>query len=254
MNVQRHRKSLGAVAVCAALLLSACGTSGGDEDADPTTTTEAEETTTTEAEETTTTEAEVDDEAQARAESIDLTVSDFPDGWTATPAEPDDDEDSGVEQCTGESSDDDVIGEHATDDFILGDLSADDGVQVSIETKVFTDEAAAEAALEPFADEEVISCVDELFKEQFGTGGTTIEGTMGIEDYGDTAADQAEAASGQYTVTTAEGEEVILVVAVAVLRTGDVATQILVTGVGPTIEEADLEGVATRVEELQAAA
>ena len=251
MKRTSHRPLISALAVSVALLVSACGTSGGsDADQDDPTTTAAEKTTTTEA--TTTTEGDDDGgDAQARAESIDLTVSGFPDGWESTPAT-DDEGPSGIEQC-GESVGDDALAEHSTDDFVLGDLSADDGVQVSIKTKVFPDEETAEAALEPFSDDVVLACVDDLFQEQFSEVGT-IEGEMGAEDYGDTDADQAVAVAGQYTVTTEEGTAIDVVVAVAVLRTGDVATQIQVTGVGPAIENIDLEAVADRVEELQAEA
>ncbi len=245
MTRATHRSLLGALAVSVALLTAACGTSSGSDDAgkDDPTTTEAKATTTT-------TEAEGDD-AQARAESIDLTESDFPDGFTASPAS-EDDEPGAIEQCTGKSVDDDVAGEYTTDDFTAGDLNADDGVQVSIKTKVFTDEAAAEAALEPFSDEEVISCIDGLFKEQFSGTTNTVEGSISIQDYGDTAADQAELVGGRFTVTTADGQEVPLSLAVVVWRTGDVATQLVATGVGPSIDDIDLADVGTRIEELQA--
>jgi hypothetical protein len=246
VNRTTHRPLLGALAVSVTLLAAACGASGGSDDAgkqDPTTTT-AKATTTT-------TETAPDDDAQARAESIDLSVSDFPDGFTATPAS-DEEGPSGIDQCTDEASDDDVTGEYATDDFTAGDLDAGDGVQVSVKTKVFTDEAAAEAALEPFSDPDVVSCLDDLFKQQFESNGSTVDGSIAIEDYGDTTADQAGLVGGRLTVTTSDGQEVPLTVAVVTLRTGDVATALMATGVGPSIDSVDISGVATRIEELQA--
>ena len=244
MNRTTHRSLLGALAVSVALLAAACGASGGSDDAGK------EDPTTTSAKATTTTEAETD-AGQARAESIDLTVSDFPDGFTATPAS-DEEGPSGVDQCTEEASDDDVTGEYATDDFTSGDLDAGDGVQVSVKTKVFTDEAAAEAALEPFSDPDVISCLNDLFKQQFESNGSTVDGSIAIEDYGDTTADQAGLVGGRLTVTTPDGQEVPVTVAVVTLRTGDVATALMATGVGPSIDSVDISGVATRLEDLQA--
>ena len=73
-------------AIALTLVLAACGTTGDDESGDTTTTTEAEESSTTsETTASTTTEPEVDEEAQARAEAVDITLDDFPEGWEASP-------------------------------------------------------------------------------------------------------------------------------------------------------------------------
>lgn len=261
MQRTSHRTLAGVVAVAFALLISACGASGGndaDKDEKTTTTAAEKETTTTEAPTTTAPDDEDDDEdggdaeAQARADSVDLTVEDFGEGWELIPAE-EDEGPSGIEQCDETSAADEALATHTSGDFSIGDFNTDDGVQVRIKTKVFPDEDTASAALDVFADDVVIACVDDLFKAQF-TGAGTIEGDMTPQDYGDTTADEAVAVAGEYTVTTPDGTEVPLVVAVAVLRTGDVATQIQVTGVGPMIGETDLDGMIAKVEELQAAA
>ena len=91
-----------------------------------------------------------------------------------------------------------------------------------------------------------------LFKQQFESNGSTVDGSIAIEDYGDTTADQAGLVGGRLTVTTSDGQEVPLTVAVVTLRTGDVATALMATGVGPSIDSVDISGVATRIEELQA--
>ena len=87
-------------AIALTLVLAACGTTGDDEGGDTTTTTEAEESSTTsETTASTTTEPEVDEEAQARAEAVDVTLDDFPEGWEASPHEVDEDEDL-ITQCS----------------------------------------------------------------------------------------------------------------------------------------------------------
>ena len=68
---------------------------------DTTTTTEAEESSTTsETTASTTTEPEVDEEAQARAEAVDITIDDFPEGWESAPHEVDEDEPISITQCS----------------------------------------------------------------------------------------------------------------------------------------------------------
>lgn len=155
-----HRTLLGAAAVSLLLVVSACGTSGGSDDAgtdDPTTTAagEADETTTTAADDPTTTAAdddEADPDAQARADSVDLTLSDFPDGWEATPPT-DPDAESPLNDCDPALGDRSTqLARHATDDFSSGSFDAGDGTQVTARTVVFEDEAAAEAAMAPFSD------------------------------------------------------------------------------------------------------
>lgn len=249
-----HR-TLGAALVAAALLLSACSSSGGEEADDETTTTVAEEeATTTEAEEeATTTEAEGDADAQARAEAVDLTVSDFPDGWEETEA--DDAENSTLDQCSETFSDDsNELATFRDGDFGVGDLEAGDGTRLSVETKVFTSEDEASAEIAPFADPEVLACIDEAFKLEFaGTSGEVqIDGEFSADEYPATTADESVAASAEYAIS-GDGTTTNLVVAVLLLRTGDLATQVLIFSVGDSLDPADLEGPITRVEELQAA-
>ena len=137
--MHRTQRTLAAAAALSlALLVSACGTSGGSDaggkdDGKDTTTTEATSTT-----------ASADDGAQARADSVDLEESDFPDGWTSSPASADD-EDSPMKACDPSFSDEDAkLAKHSTDDFTTGSLDDADGSVFSAETVVFADADTAE--------------------------------------------------------------------------------------------------------------
>jgi hypothetical protein len=239
--MKRTVRTLGGVLVAGALLLGACSSSGGEDEAEDTTTTEAEETTTTEAEETTTTEAEVDEDAMARAEMVDLTVDDFPEGWTAEPSDTSDDDDAGISDCAPVMADDSaVLARYDTDDFTTGDLDAGDGTNFAASTKVFVDEDAAQAVLDPFSEPDVIACIDEELKKVFGDGtGTDIEGEMAEDDL-DVGTDAAEGISGEYVVPTPDGE-LPLNVAVLLFRTGDIATMVTLLSVGSSLDPSTLE-------------
>jgi len=258
MSFVRYRPSLTAVTIVAALLLSACGTSGGNDGADKETTTtvastDEATTTTTEAEPEPEPEPEGDADAQARAEAIDLTVSDFADGWRAEPAT-DDGQPSPLEGCDPSFSDDsDELATFTDDDFLTGDFDAGDGTSVAVETKVFTSEDDASAALAPFADPDVLACIDAAIIDQFGGNDTTtVEGEFGADEYLVTQADESVAASAEYVVTDESGEALPLSIGVLIIRTGDLATQVVVTSVGGNLDPTGFEGAITRIEELQA--
>jgi hypothetical protein len=223
--VPRHRTHrLLAIALAGALVLSACGGSGSD------------------------------DEAQARAEAIDLTVSDFPDGWTAEPAT-DDEGDSPLDECDPSFTDDtDELAEFRDDDFLLGDLDEGDGTNVTVETKVFASEEAASAAVAPFSDPEVLTCIDEALKDQFGgNAGNEIVGEFSADEYVEDRVDETVSASAEYAITATDGSTQTLLVGVLILRTGDLASQVLVLSVGEGLSPEDLQGALDRVAELQAA-
>lgn len=243
---RRSHRTLGAALVAATLLLGACSSSGGDE-ADDTTTTAADEATTTTTDSTETTEApdEGDADAQARAESIDLSVSDFPDGWEASPNE-DDGEPGALEQCDDATADDsDELAQYQTDDFTLGDLSSG-GTLVSFDTKVFVDEEAATAALEPITDEDVLACLSAQVEDAFGlTGEMTPDDVEGQFDV-----DEAVAASGQFTGDDGS----VLNSGILVLRTGDIATAVLVVSTDAEFDASAISDPVDQVAALQAEA
>lgn len=245
---RRTHRTVGAALVAATLLLTSCSSSGGDE-ADDTTTTEAAETTTTAADTTETTEAggEVDADAQARAESIDITLSDFPDGWESAPAE-DSGDDGVLGQCDPATADDsDELAEYRTDQFTLGDLDTG-GTLVGFDTKVFTDDEAAIAAVAPLSDPEVLSCVGDGIAETFNA-----EGEFTADDVGDAFdVDETVAASGTYTVAGTDGEETQLNVGYLVMRTGDLATLASVISTDADFDITSLQPVFEQVATLQA--
>lgn len=239
-----RRAALGA-AVSLALLLGACSSSGGDDDAaDETTTTEAEETTTTEAEETTTTEAEGDEDAQARAESIRLELEDFGEGWTSQPGAGDD-EPSPLAECAPVLGDDEsYVARHSSDEFTRGSFDAGAGSAVTASSRIFVDEASAEAALEPFSDAEDIACFDELLKAQYASGGASVEGTMIESDPGpasDLGLDQVEGISAEYALSAPDGSSAEVLLAVLALRQGDAGALVVINAVGDDLQLADVE-------------
>jgi hypothetical protein len=248
------------VAVSLVLAVSACGASGGSDGAgseDPSTTVAgAEETTTTEADDATTTEADApaDPAAQARAESVDLTVSDFPDGWEATPAD-DPDAESPLTECDPALGDRSTqLARHATDDFSSGSFDTGDGTLVTARTVVFEDEAAAEAAMAPFSDPEVIDCIDEALKSAYSSSSTdvTVDGALEVGE-ADVEVDEVVALSATYTVTSAtDGSSMDVNLGVLALRVGDIATNLVVQSVDPEFDVSQLP-VDTLVELLNAA-
>ena len=255
MKHSTHRLALSALALSTALFVAACGTSGASDDAgkdDQTTTTAAKaDKTTTTAEETTTTEAAADEEAQARADSIDLTVSDFPDGWSSSPST-DDDSPSPLEECDPSFSDESTtLAKHSTDDFTFGSLDQNDGANLAAETKVFTDEEAAQAALDPFSDPEVVSCLDAKLKDLFGqSAGATVTGDLSEDDI-DLGTDQAEGLSATYTIDAPDGSSAEVNIGLLAIRTGDLATLVTITSTGESFQPTDLQSPLTQLATLQ---
>lgn len=240
------RRAAAGAAVSLALLLGACSSSGGDDDAADTTTTEAEETTTTEAEETTTTEAEVDEEAQARAESIYLDVTDFGEGWVAEPAdEESDDEPNPLSDCSPVFDDEDSsLATYTSDDITLGSLDALDGSAVGAESKIFVDEEAATEALDAFNDPEVVSCIDAALKDLYGELGASLEGELSEDDLGldaELGLDQSEGISAEYALDLGDGTTADLLIAVLTMRKGDAGVLVLINSIGGNLEFSQLE-------------
>jgi len=240
-----HRIFIGAVAASFALLISACGTSGGSSEGGK------DETTTTKAETTTTVDAE--GVAQDRADSVDVELSDFPDGWDSAPAD-DPDEESPLNECDPALGDRSTqLARHATDDYSVGSFDAGDGVQFTARTVVFEDEAAAEAAVAPFTDPDVLSCIDDTLKSAYTSSGPgiTVEGSLETGD-ADFGADETVALSATYTVSADDGSSLDVQLGVLVMRTGDVATNIIVQTVDPDFDPNTLP-VQKLADELNAA-
>lgn len=245
------RLTLGTV-LAAVLLLSACGASGGDEASDATGGDTGQTTTTDLAEVTTTTEAEAD--PQERAESVELTEDDFPDGWTAsTPAE------ESIEDVLAGCSD--LLGDAATvarfqnDDFSLGSLADADGAQFVAITEVYEDEDAAIAAAEDFGQSDVYVCIDEALKDQLDVvEGATLEGSLEKEEDLEVDVDQGIGLFADYLFTFAGGDTQTITVGLAFLRTGDISTTVAIISTGETYDVSNLDQPIDRIAELQASA
>lgn len=245
MNRTTHRSLVGALMVSVALLVSACGASGGaDADKDVATT---EATTTPEADD----EQGGDAEAQARAESVDLTISDFPDGWVSSPAT-EDDENSPMKACDPSFSDDDAkLAKHTTDDFRLGSLDDADGTHFSAETVVFVDADTADAAIEVFNDADVVACIDEALKTMLEEAtGLTVEGMLEEDDL-DVGSDNSAGVSATYVLTAEDSSTVNATVAVLTMSTGDLGTMVTILSLGDGLDPSSLQVPIETLAELQ---
>lgn len=235
-----HRIVVGALAVSFALLASACSSGGSDGGK------------TTKAGSGGTTTTAVDAEAQARADSVDLALSDFPEGWQAA-APAGDDEASPIDACDPALGDRSVqLARHTTDDFSTGSYESGDGVQVAARTAVFEDEDAAKAAVAPFRDTDVIACIDKALKSAYtGSSQVTVTGTLEKQD-ADFDVDEAASLSGTYKVAAGDGSSLAINIGVLVLREGDIATNLVIQTVDPDFDVATLP-VDTLVDQLNAA-
>jgi hypothetical protein len=104
----------------------------------------------------------IEPEAQERAESMLLTLSDFPDGWRAdAPEEEDEDSSEGFRECAGaDYSALTIVGEARSDDFAMGSTA-----QASSQAEVFESEEMAAAAVaeftQAFASDEASACMND---------------------------------------------------------------------------------------------
>lgn len=247
-----HWKIVTGAAVAAALLLSACGASGGSDDADKkTTTTKAEAATTTTAadDDPTTTEASGDADAQARVDTVDLTVSDFADGWTAEPYV-DDDEDSPLAACDPVFSDDTPLAKHNTDNFTIGSLDEGDGAQVGAVTAALPTADEADAAVEAFNDDDTVSCISDALAGVFESGGYTVDGSLADDDI-DVGTDNSAGVSGEFTLTNPDGDSATATIAVLAFSTGDLVTIVNIISIGESLDPTTLQAPITTLAGLQ---
>jgi hypothetical protein len=104
--------------------------------------------------------------AQERAESMLLTLSDFPDGWRANdPAEEDEDGDEAFRECVGvDFSALTVIGDAQSDDFTMGEIAV-----ASSHVQVFESEQMAAEGVADYDEaldgEQADTCMTELLGE-----------------------------------------------------------------------------------------
>ena len=108
----------------------------------------------------------IEPEAQEQAESLLLTLADFPDGWRASPAEEEDEEsEAAFRECAGvDYSAFTKVGEANSVDFAMGETA-----QASSEADVFESAEMASAGVaeftQGFAADEANACMNEYFGE-----------------------------------------------------------------------------------------
>ncbi len=257
----RTVKAVAAVMVSVVLATAACGTTDDEGSADTTTTAGGEETTTT-AEETTTTEEETttteeettttsepdDDDAEARAEAALITAEDFPADFESTPST--DGTDTEIfDECAPEVDvTEETVAEASSDDFTTGDLGANEGTQYSADSAVLSSEDVATEIVDLFGDDAFAACASEGVKEELD-----LAATGELEAVGDLAVgDQAAGLQGAFTVTDPEtNEDVVLDVAVAAIRTGDLVTILGGIGVGQILDSDLIAELADTIAERQ---
>jgi hypothetical protein len=104
-------------------------------------------------------------EAQQRAESIVLEISDFPDGWRASPAEADIGSQASFRRCVGaDYSGFTIIGEADSREFAHEDTSNASSVSTVFESADQAEDAARELS-EGMNKAEVEDCFREIFEE-----------------------------------------------------------------------------------------
>ncbi len=200
MDLTRTGRRALAAACALTFLLAACGDDADSaetvddaeqttEAADEPTTTAADDgsTTTAAGDESTTTAAEEPDasgdgsgdgtegdpEAVALAQRINLTIDDFADGWTETPAE-DDDGGANIDDCFVETDiEAATVGEAETGTFAVEVADGDPGQLVTMQTVVLDGAGAAAAILAEAGTDAFITCVQDVFAEGFGDGAST---------------------------------------------------------------------------------
>jgi hypothetical protein len=241
----RHRFAVLATALTVVLAVAACGTTG-EKKADKTTTTTVAKSTTTKPKTTTTTEAT--DDAQARAEEIDVSPAELPDGWSSTPHE--EDEENLVSECSDYDVTDLAEGTYYTDDFVFGDLENNDGQQLSIGTRVFEDEDTATGIMDVVSTDDFIACVNDTVKTSLGG---QIDGEIEARDV-TTSADQTAGFSGHLLLTSGStGETLDFWIAFVAIRSGDLITGMSAVALGQDLDGQVITDLADRIVELQGA-
>lgn len=257
--MHHHRRGLKAVTAAFALtlLVAACG---GDDSSDPpeTTTTTAPAAEPTTSDDTTTTgstEPEDDgrevEEAQALAESINLTIDDFADGWAAEPPD-DDDEDSAVTECFRDVDIDEIkVASADSPTFTISGNGRAQMVQTS--TIVVDEEASAEALIAEIGTNQFAGCAEDALVASIEENGGQVTGSNldPVADQGGLG-DEAVGIAGAVSYLDG-GDETEGQLAMYFVRTQNVVTGVQVLDIGDVAFEETLADLLAAVAERQAA-
>jgi hypothetical protein len=227
--------------VCAlTLVLAACGDDDGDtaDTVEETTTTAADESTTTAAdepedetttapeEETSTTVAgdsgdgtEGDPDAVALAQRINLTIEDFDDTWTETPAE-EDDGGANLDDCFVETDiEASTVGEAETGTFTFDAPDGQSGQLVTMQTVVTDSADTAAALLAEAGSDAFITCAQDTFVGGFGEGAAV---ALAVRPDDDPWTEESFGLVGDITLPTQDGGTADGVMDLHLFRTGEV--------------------------------
>jgi hypothetical protein len=176
----------------------------------------------------------IEPEAQQRAESINLTLADFPDGWRASAPEQGDSGREELNRCLGvDYSELTIIGEDESQDFATGDST-----EASSDVTVFKDEQQAEDAMRQFSEgmggSGAEDCFQNLVEEAVKEGGSETDrfklGEVDVGELSFTPPDVEEGKAWQVVVPVeitegaGKGFEPNVYVEAVVLREGDAIT------------------------------
>jgi hypothetical protein len=198
--------------------------------------------------------------AQERAESMLLTLSDFPDGWRADePAEEDEEADAAFRECVGvDFSAFTVVGDAQSDGFAMGETAT-----ASSEAEVFEREQMAAEAVQRFAEtldgEEADACMTDWlgrFEDEeveitgAEVGQLSFTPPPGIDDAN---AWQVDVTIEGKAGSQAEGVSVSAYVDVVQIRNGDATAEVTTTDVAtpfdPQLRDQLVAAVAGRMAE-----
>jgi hypothetical protein len=202
----------------------------------------------------------IEPEAQEQAESLLLTLADFPDGWRAGPADEEDEErEAAFRECVGvDYSAFTKVGEARSDAFAMGETA-----QASSEADVLESAGMAEAALAEFTrgfrDDEASACMLEYLGELEDDQVEVTQAEVGELSFTPPAGvDDASAFQAVITVegnpgTEAAGVSVDAYVDFVLLREGAatvaVTAQDVVTPFDPALRDELIAAVAERLTE-----
>lgn len=191
---------------------------------------------------------DIQPDAQQRAESVVLQLSDFPTGWRGGPSEDDDEGGEEFRKCiSADLSDLTLIGDADSDDFRMGDE-----VQVSAEVEVVeTPEAAAEAATafdSGITSQEASECFKKYLEESIAEDEDSKGVEVGDVDIGELSfnapAGIEEAHAYQLSIPLeAQGASVTVYVDFILLRQGDLVATLDAESQGTAFDETIRDGL-----------
>jgi hypothetical protein len=201
----------------------------------------------------------IEPEAEQQAESILLTLSDFPDGWRAEAAAADDEDDQeAFNECVGaDYSGFTIIGEAESDDFLMGETAVASSDVAVFESGQMATQALAERA-DGLEGDKADICIPELLGEL--PGDTEITGAEVGELSFTPPPGVDDAAAWQFAITIQgevgsqdEGLSVTVYADQVVFRNGDTIASVTTTDIAapfdPELRDELVAAVAARMSE-----